>query len=239
MIVALTVALLLQSSQQANRTQSVLQRQQYATDSLAPRRMRLNTAEQSGRLNKSMGECLYRRNQIFAERFLKHSDNFSFDDAVLDKAATAKMIRGSTQECLEKVTTGGVTMVFSPQAFRALLLEESYLAHVQSAPSVKGEQGLNRRTWASPALRAQAQSYNSLATCVVGKDISSSDLMMRTQPGTQEEKLAMQKLAPSLGACITAGQSHRLTPTAVRSLVADGLWYNFVGASTPVVTNSR
>ncbi len=65
------------------------------------------------------------------------------------------------------------------------------------------------------------------ADCITFADVTGADALLRTGPATNDEGAAVRKLMPALSACVVAGQNLALTPSSIRSVVADGMWSRY------------
>ena len=121
-------------------------------------------------------------------------------------------------------------MALNDASLRSLLAEEAYLAKFKSAAALPegAVENSDRHYVAIGEAKAKAEGLGAYSDCLTFRDTAGADAVMRTMPGSPEERQAARALAPVLGACLTQGQTISLTPTNIRAILADGLWNRYV-----------
>ena len=191
----------------------------------------------AGVVKKGFARCLYTKNSAKTPVLLEYSDPVTLD---LDKLKIpnddlGKYLGMST--CLGDQADGtqsAIGLRFSPIQLRAMLQEEAYLdAHAEPPALAEGSVEIVQRNYFSEGdnLRA-ARGLGVFADCLVFKDTRNSDAILRTMPGSKEERAAAQALGPTLGACLVQGQTLSLSPSSIRGFAADGLWTRYVCSPT-------
>lgn len=66
--------------------------------------------------------------------------------------------------------------------------------------------------------------YEDVATCVAVRDPAGVMALIRSEPGTDQESVAFNRLVPHLGPCLPEGLTLTLSPGPVRAIVAVGLY---------------
>jgi hypothetical protein len=110
-----------------------------------------------------------------------------------------------------------------------MLAEEAYLAANPLPPTLpEGATETVERTFVSKEDDfTLARALAAFGDCIVFRDTSKADTLLRTMPGSAAERSAAVALAPILGACLDEGSTISLTAASIRSFVADGLWNRF------------
>lgn len=186
---------------------------------------------QAAVLAKSFAKCIYRTSQAKATALLINSDLGSVNLAgarIRDLDLDLNMSR-----CLDDEVTSDLqarTARFPMVVLRDLVAEEAYLAANPVAARLATPPAAIRPRFVStgPAL-AKAQMLHVFADCAIVESVSSADDLLRTEPGSVEERAAARALAPALGACLAEGQQIELTPRSIRSFVAYAMWFRFTG----------
>lgn len=185
---------------------------------------------EAGVIRKSFARCLYNRAPARVDRLLEHSDPAGIE--YYAAGTTAERFRSDVgmNYCLqlESAVSSARQLTTSNTAFRSMLLEEAYLARFDRAPTLAEDAGeaVDRRYITEGDTSARA--LGRFADCLVFRDTAAADAMLRTMPGSAEEKQVAKGMAPVLGACLERGHTLALTMTNIRSFAADGLWTRFV-----------
>ncbi|CAN5138931.1 hypothetical protein BH10PSE13_BH10PSE13_09720 [soil metagenome] len=198
------------------------------------------TEIESGRLNKAFGVCLYDRGGTSADIVLKRSDPISVDVPRTSLAAKFSWLKFAIQICAQKASLDrkvgiskedivGISMRTNLRRIRGMLAEEAYLTRFHEVPQTQSVAVPNRVFVSTGKELEEAKSLASLADCMVSSNGTGADALLRTMPGTVEEKSVARSLSPALGSCLFAGQEFSMSPLSVRALAADGLWTRYVG----------
>ncbi|MET0179647.1 MAG: hypothetical protein ABW194_04075 [Novosphingobium sp.] len=194
---------------------------------------------EAGAVRKAFARCMYRSNPAGADALLRNSDpvTINFEGAGIPPKRLQAALGMS--DCLGKqagVNQLALGMKFEDGLLRAMLQEEAYLsvqkAGVALAPRIPGQ----RQFVAAPEKLGVARALAEFADCLAEKNPSAADRLLRTTPGTDEERAAAGTLAPTLGACLDQGQTLEFTPILIRAFAADGLWNRYVAGSPPTQT---
>ncbi len=185
---------------------------------------------EAGLIKKAFGRCIYESNKKAAAAILSHSDGIGIDlqsAKITDLVQTFKM-----RDCLgEQVseTQSALGFRFGREMLHGLLVEETYLAGHPTAPTLAaGAVEVIDRTYVSigDAL-PKARALGAFADCIVFTDVTGSDALLRTIPGSTGERAAARALVPALSKCLNQGAQLSMTPASIRGYVADGLWNRF------------
>lgn len=192
----------------------------------------------AGVVKKGFARCLYERNSAKAPILLENSDPMSLDYSKVEMPDDNIGKYLGMANCLGDQADGTQSAIgfrFSPSQLRAMLQEESYLAANRKAPTLpSGSEELVQRDYVSQGDKLHtARSLGAFADCLTFRDTRNADAILRTTPGSKNEMAAATALAPTLGACLTEGQSLSLTPSSIRGFVADGLWNRYVRNAKP------
>lgn len=196
------------------------------TGSLTHARPQAYNEQESGALRKEFGQCVYRRSKARAAALLAHSDL----TRVNRQAAGIQDLNSEFQmeDCLEEVFSGtesALGLRFDSTMLRDLMAEESYLAQYRSAPSSSAPM---TPIVMNPTSSGRAQALATFSDCTIRNDLGGADALLRTIPGSPQERQVATRLAPALGRCLVAGQQLRLTPGVIRGFMAFAMWSRFV-----------
>ena len=192
------------------------------------------------RFSKRVARCTFSRiGSGSVDRFLRASDpmNTDFEGTDIDWNRFDQAAQYCTEDRIEEynadVRLAQLDLGLTPKRMRSLLLEEAYLAVRDTPVSIaEGEGEITDRTFVSVGSElVSAQGLGNFADCIVHRDATGADGLLRTEPGTSEETAAAQALAPVLGSCLIDGQTIEFTAASIRSIAADGLWSRVVYGS--------
>jgi hypothetical protein len=197
---------------------------------------------EAGIERKNFGRCVYARIPDRVDKLLENSDPEGIEFyAASDSQERFWQAIGKDNFCgdLNSAAADRRQLSMSNSAFRSLMLEEAYLARFKQAPALPADatELANRRYMTEGA--TSARSLGQFADCLVFRDVASADALLRTMPGSDEEKQAARALAPTLGACLVRGQTLSLNTANVRAFAADGLWTRFARGTGPVPAQSN
>src|SRR3546814_919182 len=128
----------------------------------------------------------------------------------------------------------------SNNAFRSMMLEEAYLARFKTVPALSEDASeivADRRYITEGSTSARA--LGRFADCLAFRDAAGADALLRTMPGSADERQAARAMAPALGASLTRGQTLSLNTANVRAFAADGLWTRFARDVGPASAQSN
>ena len=190
----------------------------------------------AGAMRKEFGRCLLHLQSDVSTAIMNHSDPLKVDWEAVGIKPKKFSTQSSVKRCvgLGNGSQWNFGITVSDSAFRAVLLEESYLLHSPAAPSLpEGAQEQTGRRYVSTGDDLpRAQGLGQFADCIAFKDTQHADALVRTKPATKDEQAAAQALVPILGVCLVQGQTLSMTPANIRALAADGLWTRYVRSST-------
>lgn len=192
----------------------------------------------AGRIRKQFGQCVYRNNLVKVERILNNSDPQTIDyrAAQISQPKLAEAL--GLDDCLTDqiaANQSALSVSLKSEALRGLFLEEAYLAKFsKAAPQFEGRVETISRNYVSSGddLR-KARAFGTYSDCLIVKNPSGADAMLRTMPGSKDEVAAARALAPTLGACLVQGQQLAMTPFSIRTFAADGLWTRYIRDAGP------
>lgn len=191
------------------------------------------TGETAGELRKGFARCIVSAKPKQVAAFLSRTDAASVD---LTPAAAQSLHEDlSLNYCLGNragVDQSILQMRFSPGQLRDFLSEEVYLARNLAAPVQVASTPLAARYISNEALLPRAKAMTTFADCTIAADLRGSDALLRTMPGSVEERAAATALAPALGSCLEQGQDFVLKPSSIRAMLAYGLWLRFAAAES-------
>ena len=197
--------------------------------------------EKAGNVRKGFGRCVYRRHPDVADALLRNSDPAGIDFEAAGVSTDKLHDKLSLEFCMGSQARGNQAMLgvaMKPTTLRALLLEEAYLGKYRAAPVAASMTPAARRFFAAAEKEGEARAMADFADCLAETDTPAADRLLRTMPGSTEEETAARGLAPTLGACLTEGQTLTFTPHSIRAYAADGLWNRYV-AGTPASEAGR
>jgi len=201
-----------------------------------PERMKTNPksndADNSRRIAKKFGQCLFDRRTKQSIALLTVSDYWAIDYGNLGEAQYLLENRILMEDCLGRVGRGGlggIGMTISNTIIRGGLVEAAYLEvyNDEDKPIVISDsepEVLPNRFFVSGPTNYDARAIASLSDCVVFNAPAQAHAIIHTEPASDEERAAVMAIVPALGNCLTAGNELRLDETSIRGFVADGLW---------------
>jgi len=200
------------------------------TGSLIPVKPRTLEREDAGVVRKHFAQCVYRSAKPKVVALLDHSDAVAVDlPGAHIKNVSAEL---NMESCLGDevgINENALGMKFSVNTLRDLLAEEAYLANDRTPPSLPSAvPPLDAKFVSTGDGLARAQALTAFADCAVTGDLADADALLRTTPGSDQERAAAVALAPGLGKCLVQGQKVSLTPMSIRALLSYGLWTRFV-----------
>ena len=203
------------------------------TGSRIPVKPKLLDPERTGQMVKPFAQCVYQRNMANASRLLENSDPVSVDFARLNSSESEITKLMKMDDCLGLQGNDMETQLglrFGSQQLRSMMQEEAYLAQHRVAPALSADavEILPRHFISTGEALEQAKGIAVFADCLVFADTAGSDALLRTMPGSKNERATARELAPALEACLVQGQNLSLKTSNVRILAADGLWNRYV-----------
>lgn len=233
------MALLLASGQEANAQI----KPEAPVGSLIKRKPHTVGDAYAGAAIKSFARCAYRRRPAMAAKLMLHSDPMAIDH---DRAEVSKIYerpQTALRECLGqqlRPEASTIELQIAPERLRILMMEEDYLARMPKASKVDPT--------AMPPSRAyvaigddlpKAQAIARFSDCIVMRDAVAADALLRTMPGSDDERSAARAMAATLGSCLLQGEQMKLTPKAVRTYAVEGLWARFSGVDAQPLGTAR
>jgi hypothetical protein len=203
-------------------------------------------AEHAGVIKKGFAQCLYRKNQRKVAALLENSDSQSirYEKLGISQKDIGDYLGMST--CLGNQADWDVSALsyrFSPRELRSMLQEEDYLAAHERPPSLPpgSLENVDRKYVSDGPDLYAAQIVGAFSDCLTFENTAGVDAILRSMPGSKEERAAAQALGPSLGTCLSQGQSLSLTPANIRTFAVEGLWSRYAhGArSASIETNGK
>jgi hypothetical protein len=194
------------------------------TGSLIPVQPEVVAAQRAGQIRKSFARCVYARSGRLVDTLLAHSDPVTTDFPAAGMSAKTMTTKFAMETCLGNETNDEtLAMRMNSQAIRSMLEEEAYLSAFKRPPSPPPARAPRVYVSEGEPL-ARARGLSEFSDCVMANDFVHADALLRTTPGSTQELLAARALGPTLGGCLTRGQTIKFTPAMIRVLVADGAW---------------
>lgn len=187
-------------------------------------------------------KCLYDRSHEGSLDLLKRTD-FGFADFSQIGVENDRALRiYGFSDCLSRTAEyngTGVELRWSPASLRQWLLREAYFARNKSEPTwVHPGNVIGPRSYPLSANQPGVAAVMDVADCVVAADPYTADFFFRTAAGSDDEKQALQTLAPLLGPCLPAGVRMQINPGLLRMWVGEGLWHA-VNNSAPAAVAAK
>lgn len=188
---------------------------------------------------RDMARCIENRNPEQSRELLRNSDPTAVAFHSMSFAADELHRELSLTHCLEFVMSNSAIKTqlrFSPSTLRGMLAEAVYLADNESAIEVSegAPEFLPNRFFAAALIDPKVQAMGAFADCVVYTAPTDADALLRTRPGTGDERQVIQALVPALSNCIVEGQEMAFEIGNIRAIVADGLWSrSYYGPKVP------
>ena len=190
-------------------------------------------AVQVSRYSKLVARCAYQRvGPQAVDRMLRASDPRTL--ATTGDGIQLRRLRNTLGECMTDrfvdynadVRMSHLAMTVSDTRMRALFLEEAYLAQNPAPPVVTENisEVTNRIYVSSGDELVAARGVGAFADCIVHRNAVGADAVLRTEPGSSEERSAARALAPVLSECLINGQEIGFSAGSIRAMAADGLW---------------
>ncbi|MCB5424589.1 hypothetical protein H0274_04910 [Altererythrobacter sp. CC-YST694] len=173
--------------------------------------------------------CLYNRSNERSLNFLAKTDFgfVSFEQIGTNGEELAQLF--GFHDCLGRVAesnNSGVALRFYPNGLRQWLLETAYFdQYPDDASWVKPGNVVKDRVYPLSENVPEVQVAMNFADCVVAADPHTSDFYFRTPSGSEDEKLAVKELMPSLSGCISEGRELKLDPSSLRVWLGEALWH--------------
>jgi len=185
--------------------------------------------EEAGDMQKGFGRCIFEVNHQTAVKILLNGDPMTVD--LVAAHLHSSDISHALEHCLGQQAQGtdfNISASFSSQTLHSMLEEAAYLEINRTAPELSPVTAPAERRFVSLGTDLpKAQAMAAISDCLIVKDPKGADALLRTIPGGPGEHADAVALAPSLGSCLTAGQSLKLTPAVIRNLAADGLFTRY------------
>ena len=168
---------------------------------------------------KRFGQCMYKRDPVLADKFLANSDAFAVRESVV----------GNWSQLGQKLVTGclpdAISTSLDVRLIRDLLAEEAYTSHIKVFVDAAPTPARQRIRSGNPKSRA----FSQISDCFAEKGGAAADALVRSAPGTPAESAEMDRLKPTVIACVGETTAPSLTTFSVRRLAAEGLWVRFLG----------
>lgn len=199
------------------------------TGSLIAARPEAVDPKQAGVIRKDFARCIFGRAKRKALALLQNADAQTVD------LEAAKIVRVNEELRLDSCLGDGVSATeyalgffLKRDALRDMLAEEAYLATNPIAPLVVEPAAPLEEHYVSTGENLdRAKEFTMFFDCAVRNDVANADALLRTIPGSQEERDLAVAMAPAFGGCLIEGQTVKLTPSSIRAFVAFGMWNRF------------
>lgn len=178
---------------------------------------------------KDMARCVFSKQPNLVRKLLQSSDVGGVDFERLGVSEPNLIKRFPLSTCLvrsmdDQVSTAQLNL--NTTTLRSVLAEEVYLSEYNTPIEIPDGQSetLANRYFTPSDNNAKSAAFGAFTDCVVYKSPQDADAVLRTRPGSEQEKTAVRALIPALSACIIKDQEVTLTEAGIRTIVADGLW---------------
>lgn len=177
---------------------------------------------------KTFSRCVYRREPEVVDLLLRYSDSFSIDYSGIGIEPADLNEELDLSECLVQTMRDSGSrfqLRISPQALRAHLAEEAYLANNDAPPVIEdGAPEIIPIRYVGPSSPQWTRAEAAFDDCIVYQAPQEAHNLLLTAPASESESVAVQRLMPALSGCLVLGEELGLTLQAVRNLAASGLW---------------
>ncbi|MFL0356503.1 hypothetical protein ACI5KX_08465 [Erythrobacter sp. GH1-10] len=189
-------------------------------------------SDESRRIAKKFGNCLFERRKGQSINLLSVSDYWAIDYDNLGDAGHLLSNRILMEQCLGRVGRPGISgigMRVSDIAIRSSLTEAAYLdvyGDMDDPITIDPDapEFLPNRFYVEGPTLENARAAASMSDCVVYQAPAKAHAIVHTQPASREERAAIKDIVPALGNCIPAGKQMKLDIESIRAFVAEGLW---------------
>lgn len=184
--------------------------------------------------------CLYNRSNEKSLDLLEKTDFgfVAFEQIGTDSNKALRLF--GFNDCLRRVAdtnNSGVSLRFYAGGMRQWLLTEAYFdRYKDDADWIKPSIQVSERQFPLSGDNPAVVAAMGLADCVVASDPFNADFYFRTVAGSEDEKLALNELMPSLSKCIPADQQIEINHASLRAWLGEGLWH---AASTSALIESN
>jgi hypothetical protein len=185
----------------------------------------------TGRVRKSFARCVYGYRASDIDAYLI-SPNYEDGWAKLAGARKGKPSSSSSvfTTCLgREAGLGDMTGRMNIPSFRLMMAEEAYLSRFEILPQPPADavEVLSRVPLTVGSVPEASAVLAAVADCLVYRDLSGADALVRTMLGSSEERAAAVSLAAAVGGCLPKDQTLKLNVTMIRSLAVEGLWARY------------
>jgi hypothetical protein len=177
--------------------------------------------------------------QIAAECVASRGPSYAFDlmetlPGSEDEFLIIRRNEGDIGNCMDnsKVAVGNWELSFVARSFRRSLVREMVLVQLRKKFDVgalsEGESWFVEAVTSAPAnARGDVAylAYMDFGDCVVSTAPSSSIELVKTDPGSKQEGVAVQALVPILGSCLAKGEELKLSTETLRMAVTEPLYH--------------
>jgi hypothetical protein len=177
-----------------------------------------------------VAECMVKRQPARVEGWLATLPGTAEESAQIDTMTEdAGLCVGSDQH----LVFANKELIFSPRNMRQLLatgMAVRVLRENAAAPALDPES----QPWFAEALSllprgsrldVQALAMGDFGHCVAVRDWAGSRALLLSAPGSSAERAALNKLAPSLGPCLTEDSKLTLTAGNIRAILAEPVYH--------------
>lgn len=196
---------------------------------LDPAKLGKVTRDRSRAMLGQFTRCVYDRSNQQALTLLGRTD-LGFNDFRQINMDTERATRAfGFNDCLRRASEAyqtGSRLRFSAGGLRQWMLQEAYLDKFPEGPTwVKPGNSIDERQLPLSERDGTVRAIMDFVDCVVATDPYSADYFYRAESGSEDEKAAIEQLAPTLGPCIAEGEQVQLLPDVLRLWVGEGLWH--------------
>jgi hypothetical protein len=192
-----------------------------------------------GQMRKSVGRCAFGTNPVLARRIAEVGDpaSVALESVQLSEKALGHDL--ALSRCMGGKASAqdtSLALSYDHTVLRSMLVEEIYLDSFPIAPSLPNEaaEKTDRNFVSEGDKLVQAKGLGAIEDCVTFNDTANADALLRTMPGSPQERVTAKALAPALSHCLSSGVQISLTPSSIRNMMADGLWNRYVRPKSAV-----
>lgn len=176
-----------------------------------------NDRRQAEHHMREFAQCVVRGDSQTTRQLLATSAGSDEERRIMTRVA------GARARCLGK---GRLRM--NPIMMRGAMAEQLYLRTYAASPAADAHPDAP-----IPPIIASGQPYHAYAQCIVTRNAPAADAVLRTEPGSADETLAIQRAMPTFSSCLAGGEQTRLSVdrAALRGLMAEALYDIRMGQS--------
>jgi hypothetical protein len=183
-----------------------------------------------GEVVRGFGKCMINGYAKNSKKLLDNSDPLSIDKLpIVGEKGEIKAALGM-ENCLSRQVGYGsnaLSFKFNDLMLRSILLEEAYLLANKVQPASENKNIVARNFVTKDPELNRARALAMFSDCIVEKNPSLSDQILRTVRDTKEAAALTKSFSPILGECLFEGETIEFSITSIRGFIADGMYHRF------------